>query len=257
MKEEVLAAVMFFIRFIEKSESFPRDQLENFKSHLTQLLMERFDKHWFPELPTKGQGYRCIRINGVSPTDLCLELAASKCGLSYNDLKLPTELTVWVDPSEVCYRLGESEGSYCTLATFPTSDGLSTMSGRSSTGSLSLSSSCSSSSSESGTPTPSPPTTPSQHDKRVAMRGVAHHQKLTNHQRHGSDFPINPKFRNHQAQNNVLPTSLRMKASPREMHYYNQNRPMYRCDGPPYPLTPAFYRNMNYNRSHYKNILRV
>lgn len=64
----------------------------------------RFEKHWFPDVPTKGQGYRCIRVNGISPVDLTLQLAASKCGLRYSDLHLPTELTVWVDPSEVCYR---------------------------------------------------------------------------------------------------------------------------------------------------------
>ncbi|XP_018336784.1 protein BTG3-like isoform X2 [Agrilus planipennis] len=63
-----------------------------------------FEKHWFPELPARGQGYRCIRVNGLTPVDQSLEQAASKCGLSYNDLSLPTELTVWVDPSEVCYR---------------------------------------------------------------------------------------------------------------------------------------------------------
>ncbi|VEN39786.1 unnamed protein product [Callosobruchus maculatus] len=95
MKEEILTAVMFFIRFIEKSDSFPRDQLENFKKHLTELLIARFEKHWFPNLPSKGQGYRCIRINCVSPVDITLERAASKCGLSYTDLRLPTELTVW------------------------------------------------------------------------------------------------------------------------------------------------------------------
>lgn len=55
-------------------------------------------------MPTKGQGYRCIRVNGLNPVDYTLEKAASKCGLNYRDLRLPAELTVWVDPSEVCYR---------------------------------------------------------------------------------------------------------------------------------------------------------
>lgn len=64
----------------------------------------RFEKHWFPNIPSKGQGYRCIRVNCVSPVDLTLQMAASKCGLAYSDLRLPTELTVWVDPNEVCYR---------------------------------------------------------------------------------------------------------------------------------------------------------
>jgi protein Tob/BTG len=31
---------------------------------------------------------------------------------------LPVELTLWVDPKEVCCRFGESKGSYCTLASF-------------------------------------------------------------------------------------------------------------------------------------------
>ncbi|KAL3284092.1 hypothetical protein HHI36_018260, partial [Cryptolaemus montrouzieri] len=189
----------------------------------------RFEKHWFPELPTKGQGYRCIRINGVSPSDLSLEIAASKCGLSYNDLRLPAELTVWVDPSEVCYRLGESEGSYCTLATFPSDS----------------SSSSSSSESASSSPTPSPPSTPTQEKTRRLQK--------SNHQRYSIDF--HNKYRNH---SNVATPPLRAKNLPRDIHYFNPNRPMYRCDGPPYPMTPAFYRNMNYNsRNHYKNILRV
>lgn len=41
MKEEISTAVTFFIHFIEKSETFPRDQLENFKIYLTELLTER------------------------------------------------------------------------------------------------------------------------------------------------------------------------------------------------------------------------
>lgn len=80
--------------------------LSIFRSALTQPspAAGRFEKHWFPEVPAKGQGYRCIRVNGLSPVDITLQRAASKCGLSYSDLRLPTELTVWVDPSEVCYR---------------------------------------------------------------------------------------------------------------------------------------------------------
>lgn len=42
MKDEILAAVAFIIRFIERSETFPTDQLENFKTHLTALLMQRY-----------------------------------------------------------------------------------------------------------------------------------------------------------------------------------------------------------------------
>ncbi|KAJ8949321.1 hypothetical protein NQ318_006746 [Aromia moschata] len=154
-------------------------------------------------------------------------------------------------------RLGESEGSYCTLATFPSD---------------------SSSESSSSTPTNTPPSTPLQEKPKKVQRPT--------HQRYNAlDHPN--KYRNHA---NMAVSSLRVKPSPRELSiseakylkqvlssiltelgYYspacvtrgtmnfnfNPNRPMYRCDGPPFPLTPAFYRNMNYNRPHYKNVLRV
>ncbi|KAG5889533.1 hypothetical protein JTB14_036624 [Gonioctena quinquepunctata] len=237
MKEEIMTAVMFFIRFIEKSDTFPREQLENFKRYLSELLIERFEKHWFPNLPTKGQGYRCIRVNCVSPVDDTLVLAANKCGLTYGDLRLPTEITVWVDPNEVCYRLGESEGSYCTLATFALD---------------------SSSESSRSTPTNSPPSTPHQekpYNKKLVQQRMSllhhHHQRYNN----AALMEYPNKYRNHS--NNMAVPSLRVKPSPREMNFnFNPNRPMYRCDAPPYTVTPAFYRNMNYNRTH-KNVLRV
>lgn len=104
MKDEILAAVLFLVRFIEKSEKFPRDKLDAFKSQLIELLTERFKNHWFPDCPAKGQGYRCIRVNELHPVDVVLQKAATLVGLSYNDLQLPIELTLWVDPNEVCCR---------------------------------------------------------------------------------------------------------------------------------------------------------
>lgn len=65
-----------------------------------------------------GQGYRCIRVNGHSRRDATLESAANAAGVKYEDLSLPVELTLWVDPKEVCCRFGETKGSYCTLASF-------------------------------------------------------------------------------------------------------------------------------------------
>ncbi|KAK9881421.1 hypothetical protein WA026_016309 [Henosepilachna vigintioctopunctata] len=163
-----------------------------------------FEKHWFPDLPTKGQGYRCIRINGFSPTDLCLELAASKCGLRYTDLRLPTELTVWVDPSEVCYRLGESEGSYCTLAKFPMDVSSSSLE----------SSTCSS-------PATTPPSTPTQEKTRKVQRSNQQRYQHPNYVHQQSiDFSMN-RYRN---QSNVMQSpssssssSVRAKNSPRDV----------------------------------------
>ena len=46
---------------------------------------------------------RCIRVNRVSPDPVLLK-AAEESGLKFNDLQLPNELTLWVDPSEVTCR---------------------------------------------------------------------------------------------------------------------------------------------------------
>jgi protein Tob/BTG len=104
MLDQISAAVAFLVRLIERSDNFNQEQLEDFKSHLSQLLVEHFENHWFPDQPCRGQGYRCIRINEQNPRDSTLERAAIACGLRYEDLKLPVELTVWIDPDEVCCR---------------------------------------------------------------------------------------------------------------------------------------------------------
>lgn len=103
MRDEISAAVLFLARLIEKGERFNREQLEHFKLHLSRLLLERCKDHWFPEKPDKGQGYRCIRVNGVFH-DPIIRKAAKASGMKYEDIRLPYELTVWVDPNEVCCR---------------------------------------------------------------------------------------------------------------------------------------------------------
>lgn len=83
-------------------------------SSLLASLTEHYKHHWFPEKPFKGSGYRCIRIN--HKMDPIISKAASHIGLSLSQLYqlLPSELTLWVDPYEVSYRIGE-DGSICVL----------------------------------------------------------------------------------------------------------------------------------------------
>ncbi|EPY84070.1 protein BTG1 [Camelus ferus] len=78
------------------------------------FVTEHYKHHWFPEKPCKGSGYRCIRIN--HKMDPLIGQAAQRIGLSSQELfrLLPSELTLWVDPYEVSYRIGE-DGSICVL----------------------------------------------------------------------------------------------------------------------------------------------
>lgn len=99
-------------------EHQPIDKVEQFRQCLMDALYERFHNHWFPDQPQKGQAYRCIRLNKWDRRDITLQKACLQCGIDYNELQLPVELTLWVDPDEVSCRFGESEGSNCLVARF-------------------------------------------------------------------------------------------------------------------------------------------
>lgn len=58
-------------------------------------------------LTFQGSAFRCIKTG--DPIDAVLERAAKESGVPITDIleNLPNELSVWVDPGEVSYRIGE------------------------------------------------------------------------------------------------------------------------------------------------------
>ncbi|XP_051974637.1 protein BTG1-like [Xyrauchen texanus] len=114
MKPEITAAVGFLSRFLRIKGHVNDRQLQTFSQSLQDILAEQYMHHWFPDRPNKGSGYRCIRIN--HKMDPLVGQAGQRIGLSIQQLYvlLPSELTLWVDPFEVSYRIGE-DGSICVL----------------------------------------------------------------------------------------------------------------------------------------------
>ncbi|XP_062339538.1 protein BTG1 isoform X2 [Osmerus eperlanus] len=114
MKPEISAAVTFLSRFLRIKGHVNDRQLQTFSQSLQDILSEQYKHHWFPDRPCKGSGYRCIRIN--HKMDPLVGQAGQRIGLSIQQLYLllPSELTLWVDPFEVSYRIGE-DGSICVL----------------------------------------------------------------------------------------------------------------------------------------------
>ncbi|KAM6233101.1 LOW QUALITY PROTEIN: protein BTG2 [Spheniscus humboldti] len=114
MVPEIAAAVGFVSSLLRTRGCVSERQLQVFSGALREALAEHYKHHWFPEKPFKGSGYRCIRIN--HKMDPIISKAASQIGLSLPQLYqlLPSELTLWVDPYEVSYRIGE-DGSICVL----------------------------------------------------------------------------------------------------------------------------------------------
>ncbi|NXK70073.1 BTG2 protein, partial [Sylvietta virens] len=114
MVPEIAAAVGFVSGLLRTRGCVSEQQLQVFSGALREALTEHYKHHWFPEKPFKGSGYRCIRIN--HRMDPIISKAAGRIGLSLPRLYqlLPRELTLWVDPYEVSYRIGE-DGSICVL----------------------------------------------------------------------------------------------------------------------------------------------
>ncbi|XP_007229674.2 protein BTG1 [Astyanax mexicanus] len=114
MKTEVSTAVNFISTLLRGTGLLSEEQLHHFSLSLEEALGEHYQHHWFPDAPCRGSGYRCIRIN--HKMDPLIGKAALTIGLTREQLfsLLPSELTMWVDPYEVSYRIGE-DGSICVL----------------------------------------------------------------------------------------------------------------------------------------------
>lgn len=104
MKIEVNSAAEFLMNLLRVRQKIAvtDSQLESFRGQLADQLTQRYQRHWYPEMPHKGSGYRCIRINGKM--DPLVEQAGVAAGLPTRTLRklLPPELTLWIDPDEVC-----------------------------------------------------------------------------------------------------------------------------------------------------------
>jgi protein Tob/BTG len=114
MQKEIDSAVQFICGLLQ-ARSLSLNLVETFRTVLCQVMYGRYKDHWFPDKPCKGSAYRCMCINDRNLDPLILK-AGLESGLTATQLLqlLPNQLTVWVDPEEVAYRIGE-DGSIGVL----------------------------------------------------------------------------------------------------------------------------------------------
>ncbi|OXB75927.1 UNVERIFIED_CONTAM: hypothetical protein H355_012895, partial [Colinus virginianus] len=136
MKDEIAATVFFITRLIRREDKLSKHKIERFAAKLTTLLFEKYKNHWYLDNPSRGQAFRtgevaeksyvppplvfsprCIRINKHQTRDPLLEQACVESNVDFNKLGLPKEMTLWVDPFEVCCRYGEKNRPF-TVAHF-------------------------------------------------------------------------------------------------------------------------------------------
>lgn len=121
MRREIAAALFFLKRLLKRNNKLDSEKIELFAERFAFILQEKFKGHWYPDSPSKGQAYRCIRINRVHRQDPDILRACNESGIQYSELGLPRELTIWVDPGEVCCRLDENK-PFLTVATMSSDD---------------------------------------------------------------------------------------------------------------------------------------
>uniref|UniRef100_A0A8C5I7H1 B-cell translocation gene 3 n=1 Tax=Gouania willdenowi TaxID=441366 RepID=A0A8C5I7H1_GOUWI len=118
MKSEIAVVVSFLKRLVKLKNKVEVEKMDLFAERLTVALQEKFEGHWVPEKPSKGQAYRCIRVNVFHKYDPELLRACRESGVHYGDLGLPWEITLWVDPGEVCGS--QKQNFEFSIATFST-----------------------------------------------------------------------------------------------------------------------------------------
>ncbi|XP_071758144.1 protein Tob2 [Centroberyx gerrardi] len=105
MHLEVKVALNFIVSYLYNK--LPRRRADLFGEELERILVSRFEGHWYPESPIRGSAFRCLHLG--APRDPVVELAAKRSGLDTEEVRanVPAELSVWIDPYEVSYQIGE------------------------------------------------------------------------------------------------------------------------------------------------------
>ncbi|XP_028842771.1 LOW QUALITY PROTEIN: protein Tob1a [Denticeps clupeoides] len=105
MQLEIQVALNFIISYLYNK--LPRRRVNIFGEELERQLKQKYDGHWYPDKPYKGSGFRCIHVG--EKVDPVVEQAAKESGLDIEDVRnnLPQDLSVWIDPFEVSYQIGE------------------------------------------------------------------------------------------------------------------------------------------------------
>ena len=109
MKEEIQSAAQFVCDKLKENNHLSDEQCDLFGTTLEELMLKRFENHWHPDKPLKGNAYRCININHEECVlDPMLREAAVESFIDVEDLRttFPDGLALWVDPFDVSYRLG-------------------------------------------------------------------------------------------------------------------------------------------------------
>ena len=118
MREEIREGVEFLRQFLIKyGNDLSSMEIDLFAVRLTEMLLERYANHWYESMPLKGQAFRCLRLKrSENYIDPVLDKLLKEMKLNINQLGLPNDFTLWIDPGEVSVRFGDQPGYTYSIA---------------------------------------------------------------------------------------------------------------------------------------------
>ena len=106
MKKEITCAVNLLKTFCRNNSADVAEDVDVFCNSLFISIEKKFQGHWYPLEPNRGNGFRCLRSAPGKPDSTMQKVAVELKALHILKL-LPSEITIWIDPGEVFYRIGE------------------------------------------------------------------------------------------------------------------------------------------------------
>jgi len=121
MKEESESAASWWAQQLNKLSSssssnppptLPNEIVQSFQKSLAHLLRQKYQGHWYPENPLRGNAFRSIfLLPPLGKLDNLLVQAAHLAGVPDLLERIPQcqELTMWVDPGSVIVKFAPSD----------------------------------------------------------------------------------------------------------------------------------------------------
>ena len=103
---EIDVAINYLLSFCYSK--LDREKADVFKKDMARLLSRNYEGHWYQDCPQRGSAYRALLISPEILDPTLVEAMACN-GIDVDNVRgqLPDYLTVWIDPCEVSYRVGE------------------------------------------------------------------------------------------------------------------------------------------------------
>jgi protein Tob/BTG len=106
---EVDAAADEFGKYLARGGA-SAESVSSFSRELARLLANKYATHWFPDQPSKGEGFRHLSC-GRFGVDAAIKQALNVAGIPLAMLvsSTPRNLSVWCDPGQITTRIGNGE----------------------------------------------------------------------------------------------------------------------------------------------------